>query len=806
MSLFPLLRSKKETKLISLGPYKITIKKIYISYFCILSLFFSCNNNLNTMTKSSINIIPKPTSLKSSGSSFDLLSINGIYIENNSTDEKEIAEIFQNYLRPLKKLKIEHSTHDVKNKINISLNPKHNLKEESYKLKIDDEKSVTLKASSKSGLFYGFQSFRQLCDPDLEKKIKPNNTAIPSCDIIDTPSFSYRGMHLDVSRHFFDIEFVKTYIDMIALHKMNVFHWHLTDDNGWRIEIKKYPLLTEKSAWRVDRRHEPWKEQSPANPEEQATYGGFYTQEEIKDVVAYAKKRNIMIIPEIEMPGHTSEVFAAYPELSCNNKYIPVNPGSYWPNIDIFCAGNDAVFSFLRDVLEEVSLLFPGPYIHIGGDEAEKTNWEKCEKCQNRIKEKNLKNEHELQSWFIKEIEKFILSKNKKLIGWDEILEGGLAKSATVMSWRGFQGGIQSAKSGHDVIMCPVSHCYFDYYQSNPENAPAAAFGGMTTLKTVYSFDPIPKELNSNNSKHILGGQGNLWTEYVQTPKIAQYRVLPRMTALSEVLWSGPKKYTYEDFYLRLQDLQKRFDKLNWTYADGSFEVNINSVQDNQQSPVLVSLSSEHPGKPIYYTTNKDQPDQGSKIFYKNFPITKTTTIKAVIPKPDGTLSAVSKKTFYFHKAMGKTVNYITKYVKKYSGAGEQNLIDGLIGTTNHNDGYWQGWEKINMEVLVDLQQSTKVNTIICGFLESHRSWIFLPETVEISFSSDGERFINKKSYVLEDGEHYSDPNRKEVIFNELNQSARYILIKAVNKEICPNWHAGSGGKAWVFSDEIVIE
>ena len=755
------------------------------------------------MKDTSINIIPKPTSIEKSNQYFDLNSINGINIENNSKYEKYIAGLFKNYLKPLKDLEIEHTINDPKNKINISLNAKHSLGKEEYKLNISDLGFITIEASHEPGLFYGFQSFRQLCDPNLEKGLKPKTSFIPSCEIKDAPSFSYRGMHLDVSRHFFDVDFIKTYIDMIALHKMNVFHWHLTDDNGWRIEIKKYPLLTEKAAWRVDRRHEPWKEQSPAKQNEKATYGGYYTQEEIKEVVEYAGKKNILVIPEIEMPGHTSEVFSAYPELSCNNKYIPVNPGSYWPNVDIFCAGNDNVFSFLRDVLEEVSLLFPGPYIHIGGDEADKLNWKKCEKCQTRIVQEKLKNEHELQSWFIKEIEKFIISKNKKLIGWDEILEGGLAKSATVMSWRGFDDGIKSAKAGHDVIMCPVSHCYFDYYQSDPENAPAAAFGGMTTLKTVYSFNPIPQELDSTNSKFVLGGQGNLWTEYVQTPEIAQYRVLPRMSALSEVLWSGAGTNSYEDFYFRLKELKKRFKKLEWNYSPGSFEVNIKRSTVNS---FLISLSSEHPGEPIYYTINGEHPNKSSTIFKKDFSIEKTTTIKASILQLDGSLGPVSEKTFYFHKAIGKTVVYNSSYAEKYAGSGKENLIDGLVGSENHNDGYWQGWERKDMQITVDLHKNKKINTVICSFLESHQSWIFLPKSVSVSFSSDGKNFVNEKQLMLQDGENYGKSNRKEVKFHQLNQSARYILITAHNRKKCPAWHAGSGGDAWIFSDEVVIE
>ena len=783
--------------------YNFAHKKKFALLIPIFCLLFCCNNHQNSMNEITIDIIPKPKHIEKPNSSLELNSIDGIHLENNSKYEDFIGQLIRNFLKPIKELKIEHGKSNSSKKINISLKAKHKLKREEYRLIIDDRGFIALEASHEPGLFYGFQSFRQLCDPMLEKGVVPKNLFIPSCIITDSPTFSYRGMHLDVSRHFFDVEFIKLYIDMIALHKMNVFHWHLTDDNGWRIEIKEYPLLTEKSAWRVDRRHEPWKEQSPIKANEKATYGGFYTQEEIKEVLEYASERNILVIPEIEMPGHTSEVFAAYPELSCNKKYIPVQPGSYWPGVDIFCAGNDEVFSFLKNVLEEVALLFPGPYIHIGGDEADKLNWRKCNDCQRRINDEGLKDERELQSWFIKEIEKFILSKDKKLVGWDEILEGGLAKSATVMSWRGFKGGIESAKAGHDVIMCPVSHCYFDYYQSDPESAPAAAFGGMTTLKNVYSFNPIPKELDEKSSKFILGAQGNLWTEYIQTPDIAQYRVLPRMSALSEILWSGPDSNTYEEFYFRLDKLKKRFDQLEWKYSPGSFEV---KIRKSKSSDFSISLSSEHPGKEIYYTKSGNNPSQSSNVFMSDFTINKTTTIKAALLQPDGTFGPISEKTFYLHNAIGNKILYNIKYADKYSGSGENNLINGLIGSVNHNDGYWQGWEREDMEIIVDLKENKKIKSITCGFLESHNSWIFLPRTVYVSFSRDGKNFTNGSQKQMKEGKNYVAANRKEIAFENANQFARYILIKAVNRIKCPSWHAGNGGDAWVFADEIVIE
>ena len=764
----------------------------------------SINKNPITNMKS-INIIPKPSSIAAQEGFVSISNIKRIIVDNNLSDEKYIAELFRSFLTPIKEIEISLTENNEKERVFVSLSPDYDIPEEGYVLRVGENQTIDLRASSASGLFYGFQSFRQLCDPGLEAGSKPQNTTIPICTIEDSPVFGYRGMHLDVSRHFFDVEFVKTYIDMIALHKMNVFHWHLTDDNGWRIEIDKYPLLTEKSAWRVDRRHEPWKEQSPPLDNEVATYGGYYTKDQIREVVEYASKRNIVVIPEIEMPGHTSEVFAAYPELSCKGDYIPVNPGSYWPNTDIFCAGNDKVFTFLENVLEEVIDLFPGRYIHIGGDEADKMNWEKCPKCQARIESENLKDEHELQSWFIKRIEKFILSKDRKLVGWDEILEGGLAKTATVMSWRGMDGGIESAKAGHDVIMCPTSHCYFDYYQANPETSPEA-FGGYTTLKKVYSFDPVPPELSNEEAKCILGGQGNLWTEYVQTPDRAQYRVLPRMSALSEVLWSGPGSNSYEDFYSRLKRLLLRFDVMGWVYAPGSFFVNILSEQAEDSGSYAIKLISEKPGEEIRYTTDGSLPVSSSALYENPIILNKKTTIKAALFIDQSIAGKVSEKTIFFSKAIGKKTKYVTSYSNRYTGAGIQTLVNGLTGTIAHNDGYWQGWLEENLEVIIDLDKEELIGGVSLGFLESHGVWIFLPTSIEVSFSKDGKTYEHLMEIEVNDGEKNGTANRVTIQSEKMNQSARYIKIVAINRGVCPDWHPGAGGKAWVFADEIFIE
>jgi hexosaminidase len=442
---------------------------------------------------------------------------------------------------------------------------------EGYVLTVNPQK-IIIKAQTAVGLFYAVQTIRQLLPPEVEKDSVVNNLAlkVPSCEITDEPRFAYRGMHLDVGRHMFPVEYIKRYIDMIALHKMNTFHWHLTEDQGWRIEIKKYPKLTEVGAFRKETivGHAGKK---PAVYDGKP-YGGFYTQEDVRDIVAYAKSKFITVIPEIEMPGHSLAALAAYPELSCTGG--PFEVGTKWGVFDnVFCAGKEETFKFLEDVLTEVIALFPGQYIHIGGDECPKTKWAKCPLCQQRIRQEGLKDEKELQSYFIRRIEKFLISKGKRLIGWDEILEGGLAPEATVMSWRGTAGGIEAAKQGHDVIMSPSKYVYLDYYQCEPEGQPLA-IGGYLPLELVYSFDPQFSELNADEQKHILGLQGNVWSEYLSTPQYMEYMTYPRMFAISEIGWTPASKKDFEDFLARFEVQRKRYDKLGINYFKGDYRNN----------------------------------------------------------------------------------------------------------------------------------------------------------------------------------------------------------------------------------------
>ncbi len=441
--------------------------------------------------------------------------------------------------------------------------------DEGYQLSVTPN-GVTIYAKTAAGLFYAVQTIRQLLPPEVEKPviIKGIQLTLPVCVIADKPRFAYRGMHLDVGRHMFPVASIKRYIDMLALHKLNTFHWHLTEDQGWRIEIKKYPRLTQIGAFRKETVAGPQKKVN--NTFDGTPYGGFYTQNEVRDIVKYAAERFITVIPEIEMPGHAIAALTSYPELSCTGG--PFEVRKLWGvDEDVFCAGNEHVFNFLQDVLTEVMELFPSKYIHIGGDECPKKRWEKCDKCQKRIKDEGLKNELELQSYFIRRIEKFVSSKGRNIIGWDEILEGGLAPGATVMSWRGEQGGIEAAKSGHNVIMTPGKYTYFCYYQSENHDDQPLALGGYVPLELVYGYNPTPKELTAEEQKHILGLQGCLWSEQIPTPEILEFMAYPRTFAIAETGWTPDRQKNFESFVLRLKELGKRYDALGINYFKGEY-------------------------------------------------------------------------------------------------------------------------------------------------------------------------------------------------------------------------------------------
>jgi len=545
------------------------MKKILYSITVILILIIGCKSENQPGSENNIAIIPAPVRVTGLKGDFTFSEKTRIIISEMNNETKLAAD----YLSML-----------VKNPTGIELSVKEGKKasrgsvfmtldtavknKEGYILSIIP-KRIIIRANSAAGLFYAVQTLRQLFPVEVENQeiIEGITLSVPSCEISDEPGFSYRGMLLDVGRHMFPVSSVKRYIDMIAMHKMNTFHWHLTDDQGWRIEIKKYPELTETGAFRKETlvghlRNKPYVYDSKQ-------YGGFYSQDEIREIVAYAASRFVTVIPEIEMPGHALAALASYPELSCTGG--PFEVYTRWGVVeDVFCAGKEETFTFLQDVINEVIELFPGEYIHIGGDECPKIRWEKCPYCQKRIKEEGLADERELQSWFIRRMEKYLTSRGRKLIGWDEILEGGLAPEATVMSWRGTAGGIAAAKQKHDVIMTPNRFVYLDYYQCEPDGQPLA-IGGYLPLERVYSYNPIPEELTSEEQKYILGIQGNVWTEYIPAPEYLEYMAFPRAFAIAETGWSPDRLKDFEDFLARLEILKKRYDAIGINYFNGEY-------------------------------------------------------------------------------------------------------------------------------------------------------------------------------------------------------------------------------------------
>lgn len=519
------------------------------------------------------------------------------------------------------------SERPAKNFVALELDASANLGEEGYELVVD-KNGVTIRASTERAGFYGLVTMLQLLPPQIESQTLAANVdwVVPFVQIKDQPRFPWRGMHLDVCRHFVPVEFIKKQLDVMALFKMNTFHWHLTEDQGWRIEIKKYPKLTELGSVRTEG--------------DGSEYGGYYTQNEIKEVVAYAAERFINVVPEIELPGHSLAALVGYPELSCTGG--PFQVRNVWGvEPDVYCAGKEEVFHFLEDVINEVVPLFPYEYFHIGGDECPKDRWEECADCQKRIKAEGLKDEHELQSYFVQRIEKVLLAHDKKMIGWDEILEGGLAPTATVMSWRGEAGGIEAAKQGHDVVMTPGNWVYLDHYQGDSKVEPVA-IGGYTTLEESYSYDPVPADLEGELAKHVLGTQGNVWSEYLYTPELFEYRIYPRIIALAEVGWTQKENKAYEDFLRRMDPQFVRLDLQGINYHIPLPEGPVDQPAFTDE--VTLAFTNTRSLKMVF-TLDGSEPDQNSTAYESPLKLTDNTTVKIRSVLNSGTMSPVRSIT-----------------------------------------------------------------------------------------------------------------------------------------------------------------
>ena len=644
--------------------------------------------------------------------------------------------------------------------------------DESYDLIIKND-VIQIKANSEVGLFRGFTTLRQMIPNSCEYGGCVSGFFLPEVLVSDSPEFEHRGLLLDCCRHFMEVEFIKKMIDNLALHKMNVLHWHLTEDQGWRIEIDAYPKLTEVGAWRTEL--------------DGTKHGGFYSKEEIREIITYASARHVEVIPEIELPGHSQAALAAYPYLGCTGEQLEV--ANRWGVFkDIYCAGNDSTILFLKQVLTEVCELFPSSRIHIGGDEAPKVRWHSCDKCQNRIAEQGLNDEHELQTWFIEEIGLFLESKGKTIIGWDEILEGGLPDGAVVQSWRGMSGASQAIELGSDVIVSPTSHCYLDYPLSS------------TDLKKVYSFNPRPETVGDGR---VLGGECNMWTEH--TPQhLVESMVFPRAIGLSEVLWSGPEftgaSDAYSDFIKRLEPHLDRLSILKVDYGMESVPVTLSLAVQSKKLYATLTPSAEYINGTTHF--NGD-----SVLLGQSIEVESHGTISVSINYRGRQLPRREEFFVDGHAGVFHPIELGFTPSPYYTGGGDFALVDGRIGSLGFHDGVWQAVQEEDVLAIVDLEEIIEIDSIFSNFYRYQDAWIFPPRSVEFSASIDGDHYEVISQNDFKDATLKNDAQDIVTVNSGklMGVHARYVKMRAVNSGLCPDWHAAATEPTWLFCDEIVV-
>lgn len=662
------------------------------------------------------------------------------------------------------------------NKVNFRVDPNAtDIPDEGYQLEID-EAGVRLTAKTETGLFYGKQTLLQLLTPN----------GLPYVKINDHPRFPYRGLHLDVSRHFFDKEEVKKLMNVMSYYKLNTLHLHLTDAGGWRLQIDKYPKLTQEGAFRTQSDWREWwdngKDRQYLKEGTEGAYGGYYTKDDIRDMLAYAAEKHITIIPEIEFPAHSDEVFVAYPELCCAGKSHTSGD---------FCIGNPKTFEFMENVLTEVIELFPSEYIHIGGDEAGKNTWKTCPKCQALMKKEKLANVDELQSYMIRKAEEFLNSKGRRLIGWDEILEGGLAPEATVMSWRGEAAGFKSARMGHDVIMTPGSYMYFDFYQADPRHQPVA-IGGYTPIRKVYNYNPIPQDsLTAEEAKHFLGVQANTWTEYIPTPEHLEYMMFPRALAVAEIGWTPQEKRDWQDFKPRVNAHIPVLQQMGLNPFPLSNELEFDMVVDTIQKEIRVTMDAEKYPAEIHYTTDGSTPTASSPIYQEPIVVKDSAKIVAGIFVNGQLQDRVSEQRVDYHKGIGKSIRFNSRLYPGYMAGGINAIINGYRGGLTYLDQRWQGYTD-NLDCVIDLGEVMDLHQVSSKWMQLTGPGVYQPEKVEVLTSEDGKNFTSQGVIPTTIPQDKSDLTFQEYTFQG-NWKARYVQLKAQNP------------KGFIFVDEIVI-
>lgn len=774
-------------------------KKLMYGAIAVMTMFHMSSANGQT---ADFNIVPMPHKMEANGSApFTLSAKTRICIGTNNADMKRNASMLAKYIEEATGIRPVIGKAD-KGAPAIMLDIDKSIKnKEGYCLDVSTG-LVYISGATPAGVFYGIQTLRKSL-PVV--KGKATQVSIPTVRISDAPRFAYRGTHLDVSRHFVTADSVKQFIDMLALHNINRFHWHLTDDQGWRIEIKKYPLLTA-----IGSKRDQTVIGHNSGKYDGIPYGGYYTQQQIREIVKYAAERYITIIPEIDLPGHMQAALAAYPDMGCTGG--PYKVWEMWGVSDnVLCAGNDKTYKFIDDVLKEVVSLFPSKYIHVGGDECPKTQWQKCPKCQARIKELHLEAkdghtaEERLQSHVINHAARFLKALGRNTIGWDEILEGGIADDATVMSWRGESGGIAAAKQNHDVIMTPNTYLYFDYYQAADKDAEPLAIGGYLPLDKVYSYEPMPKELSASEARHIIGVQANIWTEYMPTFKQIEYMALPRLAALSEIQWSMPEAKNYDDFCHRLFGLLKHYDRLGYNYGRHLLNAAIHVDADTKWNEIVVHMTTGD-NADIHYTLDGTSPTEQSPLYNSPLHLQKAADIRAAAFR-DGKASSVSQQTIVFNKATAHPVTLLGQPERNYTYNGAATLCDGLTGTdTDFSTGRWLGFSTNDFEAVVDLQKVTDISSVGFNTCVNKGSWVFDARDIEISVSPDGKTFTK----VAEEKLPAMTQQSPDKIYSHTLQfpttRTRFVKVHAATERSLPEWHAASGKPGYLFVDEIYIK
>lgn len=766
---------------------------------CILfsTCFYACSEKRTL--NSDYEIIPKPLDVNCKGDASFLLKdgVAVIYPENNQKMQDN-AEFLVDYVERQTGVKLtSHAGMPVDGAICLTLDLSDD-NAEAYKLIVND-KRVCISGASEAGVFYGIQTLRKSLP--VAQDINVNLSAV---EIYDKPRFAYRGAMLDVARHFYTVDEVKTFIDMLALHNINRFHWHLTDDQGWRIEIKKYPKLMSVASERKETVVGRWY----SGIYDGKPYGGYYTQDELRDVIDYAAKRHITIIPEVDLPGHMQAALTAYPELGCTGG--PYEVRTIWGvSQDVLCVGNDFTLQFVKDVLSEVADIFPSEYIHIGGDECPKVRWEKCPKCQERIKSLGLKSdakhtkEQRLQSYMIQEAAKYLKEKGKRIIGWTEILEGGLVPDATLMSWIGESGGIEAAHQHHDVIMTPNTYLYFDYYQSKKVEDEPLAIGGYLPIEKTYNYEPMPKELTEEEQQYIKGVQANLWTEYIPVFSQVQYMVLPRLGAAAEVQWTDPSKKDYKDFLRRVPHLVAVYDCYGWNYATHVYDVNVDMKADTVNHVLNVQLSTMA-DDPIYYTLDGQDPTEKSLKYTKPFTIDQSVVLKTMAVHPDRT-SKISVDTIRFNKATLKPVVLLQPNESRFSPDGPVVLVDGRNGNHSFDTGAWLAVADNDLEAVINMQAETILSSASVHVYVRKDAWLFDARGFSVSVSSDNK---NYKEVASQEYKQMQESDSDGIIEHELSFDpckATYVKIKVISEKSMPDWHWDAGKAPFLLVDEIIL-